>query len=128
MANEVKIKLTDAQKEKIREATCKDMPEIRVEHFGSNPAVSPTDSKLSTSVSARKAGRYVIGADQTLALGERLFNKPEGRTQALERAWMPWAAEDEPRWAAVAVWGEPRQSAPVRRRQGSAEEARDRGR
>lgn len=53
---------------------------------------------------------------------------PVCRTQALEGAWMPWAAEDEPRWAAVAVWGEPRQSVPVRRRQGSAEEARDRGR
>jgi len=36
-------------------------------------------------VSARKAGRYVIGADQTLALGARLFNKPEDRMQALEQ-------------------------------------------
>jgi septum formation protein len=36
-------------------------------------------------ISARKAGRYVVGADQTLALGERLFNKPEGRTQAFEQ-------------------------------------------
>jgi hypothetical protein len=43
---------------------------------------------------------------------------PVCRTQALEGAWMPWAAEDEPRRAAVAVWGEPRQSVPVRRRQG----------
>jgi septum formation protein len=34
-------------------------------------------------VSARKPGRHVVGADQTLALGERLFNKPDGRTQAL---------------------------------------------
>ena len=34
-------------------------------------------------VSARKPGRYVVGADQTLALGERLFNKPAGRAQAL---------------------------------------------
>jgi septum formation protein len=33
-------------------------------------------------VSARHAGRYVIGADQTLALGDRLFNKPAGRDQA----------------------------------------------
>jgi septum formation protein len=36
-------------------------------------------------VSARKAGRVVVGADQTLALGGRLFNKPEGRAQALEQ-------------------------------------------
>lgn len=34
-------------------------------------------------VSANRPGSYVIGADQTLALGDRLFNKPAGRTQAL---------------------------------------------
>ncbi|MDH2342593.1 Maf family nucleotide pyrophosphatase [Bradyrhizobium sp. SSUT77] len=34
-------------------------------------------------VSAHHAGSYVIGADQTLALGDRLFNKPAGRPQAL---------------------------------------------
>ena len=33
-------------------------------------------------VSALHPDRYVIGADQTLALGERLFSKPAGRTQA----------------------------------------------
>lgn len=36
-------------------------------------------------VSARRQGRYVIGADQTLALGMRTFNKPEGRAQAAEQ-------------------------------------------
>jgi nucleoside triphosphate pyrophosphatase len=35
------------------------------------------------SVSAGTPGSYVIGADQTLALGNRLFNKPAGRAQAL---------------------------------------------
>ncbi|MET3911963.1 septum formation protein [Bradyrhizobium sp. S3.3.6] len=34
-------------------------------------------------VSAHRPGSYVIGADQTLALGDRLFNKPAGRIQAL---------------------------------------------
>jgi septum formation protein len=34
-------------------------------------------------VSAQHPGRYVVGADQTLALGERLFTKPSGRAQAL---------------------------------------------
>ncbi|TWB07223.1 Maf family nucleotide pyrophosphatase [Bradyrhizobium stylosanthis] len=34
-------------------------------------------------VSALHPGSYVIGADQTLALGTRLFNKPSGRAQAL---------------------------------------------
>jgi septum formation protein len=33
-------------------------------------------------VSALHAGRYVVGADQTLALGARLFTKPSGRAQA----------------------------------------------
>ncbi|KGJ65071.1 putative Maf-like protein [Bradyrhizobium diazoefficiens SEMIA 5080] len=34
-------------------------------------------------VSANHRGSHVIGADQTLALGERLFNKPAGRAQAM---------------------------------------------
>jgi septum formation protein len=36
-------------------------------------------------VSARKPGHYVIGADQTLALGDRLFNKPAGLSAAAEQ-------------------------------------------
>jgi septum formation protein len=36
-------------------------------------------------VSTRNAGHYVIGADQTLALGNQLFNKPEGRAAAAEQ-------------------------------------------
>jgi septum formation protein len=36
-------------------------------------------------VSTRRPGRYVIGADQTLALGTRLLSKPAGRTQAAEQ-------------------------------------------
>jgi septum formation protein len=37
------------------------------------------------SVSASRPGRFVVGADQTLALGQRLFSKPAGRTQAKEQ-------------------------------------------
>ncbi len=37
------------------------------------------------SVSSRQPGKYVVGADQTLALGERLFSKPAGRAQAAEQ-------------------------------------------
>ena len=33
-------------------------------------------------VSSRHPGRIVLGADQTLALGDRLFSKPSGRDQA----------------------------------------------
>jgi nucleoside triphosphate pyrophosphatase len=36
-------------------------------------------------VSARRAGHYVIGADQTLALGDQLFNKPRNRVAAIEQ-------------------------------------------
>ena len=36
-------------------------------------------------VSARKPGCFVVGADQTLALGTRLFSKPAGRAQAAEQ-------------------------------------------
>jgi len=33
-------------------------------------------------VSSRQKGRFVVGADQTLALGTRMFSKPAGRAQA----------------------------------------------
>ena len=33
-------------------------------------------------VSSRHSGQFVVGADQTLALGTRLFSKPAGRMQA----------------------------------------------
>jgi septum formation protein len=36
-------------------------------------------------VSVRLPGRFVVGADQTLALGEQLFSKPAGRAQAVEQ-------------------------------------------
>jgi len=36
-------------------------------------------------VSVQKPGCYVVGADQTLALGSRLFSKPSGRVQAAEQ-------------------------------------------
>ena len=36
-------------------------------------------------VSSRRHGHYIVGADQTLALGTRIFNKPEGRVQAADQ-------------------------------------------
>ncbi|WP_315723272.1 MULTISPECIES: Maf family protein [unclassified Bradyrhizobium] len=36
-------------------------------------------------VAATRPGSYVLGADQTLALGERMFNKPAGRQQAMHQ-------------------------------------------
>ncbi len=35
--------------------------------------------------SGTRPGHYVVGADQTLAIGERLFNKPDGRDQAMQQ-------------------------------------------
>src|SRR3984885_1786736 len=36
-------------------------------------------------VSAQHSGRFVVGADQTLALGTRLFSKPASRNEAAEQ-------------------------------------------
>lgn len=36
-------------------------------------------------VAATEPTSYVVGADQTLALGERMFNKPAGRQQAMQQ-------------------------------------------
>src|SRR5215475_9522033 len=36
-------------------------------------------------VSAKMPDRHVVGADQTLALGQRLLSKPTGRVQAAEQ-------------------------------------------
>jgi septum formation protein len=37
------------------------------------------------SVSLRRPGQFVVGADQTLALDQQLFSKPAGRAQAAEQ-------------------------------------------
>ena len=60
MANEVRIKLTEEQKEKIKSATGKDMPEIRVE-------------SLSTKASARLGAKNTakLGAKNTAKLGAK---------------------------------------------------------
>src|SRR5215208_788067 len=36
-------------------------------------------------VSAKFPGRVIVGADQTLALGNKLFSKPAGRAQAADQ-------------------------------------------
>jgi septum formation protein len=54
------------------------------------------------SVSRRLPGRFVVGADQTLALGMRLFSKPAGRAQAAEQL-RALAGRDHELHSAVAV-------------------------
>ncbi len=56
-------------------------------------------------VSARRQGRYVVGADQTLALGSRIFNKPAGRAQAADQL-RALAGHRHELHAAVAVAGD----------------------
>jgi septum formation protein len=53
-------------------------------------------------VSTRRSGRYVIGADQTLALGTRLLSKPASRAQAAEQLHA-LAGETHELYSAVAV-------------------------
>ncbi|MGO8908925.1 MAG: Maf family protein [Bradyrhizobium sp.] len=53
-------------------------------------------------VSTRQSGRYVVGADQTLALGTRLFSKPDGRGQAAEQLHA-LAGQSHELYSAVAV-------------------------
>jgi septum formation protein len=53
-------------------------------------------------VSMRQPGQFVIGADQTLALGKRLFSKPSGRAQAAEQL-RALAGHDHELHSAVAV-------------------------
>jgi septum formation protein len=53
-------------------------------------------------VSSRKGGHYVVGADQTLALGGRLFNKPKDRAQAADQL-MALAGRRHELHSAVAV-------------------------
>jgi nucleoside triphosphate pyrophosphatase len=53
-------------------------------------------------VSAQQSGRYVVGADQTLALGERLFTKPSGREPAMAQL-RDLAGHSHELYSAVAV-------------------------
>ncbi|ANV98797.1 Maf family protein [Bradyrhizobium icense] len=53
-------------------------------------------------VSSKNPGRYVVGADQTLALGNRLFSKPAGRAQAADQLRL-LAGQTHELYSAVAV-------------------------
>jgi septum formation protein len=53
-------------------------------------------------VSSRQPGRVVVGADQTLALGQQLFSKPAGRAQAADQLRTLAGHSHEPH-SAVAV-------------------------
>jgi len=63
MANEVRVPLTDEQKAKIKAATGKDVPEIRVESFGSNPALSaPVATRAATRANLKAPTRANLKA------------------------------------------------------------------
>lgn len=71
------------------EAVPADIDERAVQHDSGLSAPGDIAALLARekalSISARQPGRFVIGADQTLALGGRLFSKPVGRAQAAEQ-------------------------------------------
>ena len=71
------------------EAVAADIDERAVQKASGLSSPSDVAALLSRekalSVSARKPGRFVVGADQTLALGTRLFSKPAGRPEAAEQ-------------------------------------------
>lgn len=54
------------------------------------------------SVSTRQPGKFIVGADQTLALGMRLFSKPAGRAQAAAQL-RELAGKSHQLYSAVAV-------------------------
>ena len=66
MANEVKIKLTDEQKAKIKEGTGHDLPEIRVSNVGNNPAPAPTmaSARLAAKAMAPRQAAKAVAARQ----------------------------------------------------------------
>jgi len=53
--------------------------------FGASEIATLLAREKALMVSSKKPGYYVVGADQTLALGETLFSKPSGRAQAAEQ-------------------------------------------
>jgi hypothetical protein len=64
MANEVKIKLTDEQKAKIKESTGHDIPEVHVASLGNNPAIAPT---VAPKMTAKAAPRLTAKAAPKLS-------------------------------------------------------------
>jgi len=71
------------------EAVPADIDEREIQHASKLSAPGDIAALLArrkaVSVSSRQPGRFVVGADQTLARGARLFVKPAGRAQAAEQ-------------------------------------------
>jgi septum formation protein len=66
----------DIDERAVQQASGLSAPDEVATHLAREKAVS---------VSRSQPGKYVVGADQTLALGQRLFSKPAGRAQAAEQ-------------------------------------------
>jgi hypothetical protein len=69
MANEVKIKLTEEQKAKIKEGTGQELGEIRVSHVGNNPALAATNA--SGMASARSAAQSIAARPAAKSVAAR---------------------------------------------------------
>ena len=85
MANDVRITLTDEQKAKIKEGTGKDLGEIEVSSFGSNPAVAAkTPAKFAGKTAAKYAGKTAAktpGRPQPSSPGRPRPRRREDRSQ-----------------------------------------------
>src|ERR1700682_4472763 len=83
MANEVRIKLTEAQRAKIKSATGKVMTEIRVGSVGNNPAVSTSKKSISARAmrddSARVASARALRDDSTRVASARAMRDDSTR-------------------------------------------------
>ncbi len=62
MSNEVRIKLTDQQKAKIKKTTGQEMGEIRVASIGANTAVTPHEPVAAKSLSAKNLSAKNLSA------------------------------------------------------------------
>ena len=77
MANEVRIKLTDTQKAQIKEATGKDLPEVRVENMGGNPAfsapgqIAKNSAKFAAKFAAKASAKTAAKASAKTAAKDR---------------------------------------------------------
>ena len=71
------------------EAVAADIDERAIQHASGLKSPDKIAELLArekaAAVSSHRPDQFVVGADQTLALGERLFSKPAGRAQAAEQ-------------------------------------------
>jgi hypothetical protein len=84
MAKDVKIKLTEEQKAKIKEGTGQDLREIRVTNVGSNPAIAAKTARVNARETARVNARETarVNARETARVNARETARVNARETA----------------------------------------------